>query len=81
MTDFLNKKRKKENEAQENDNSESFHSKKAKKDEIQLESEKINPQTELTKKAPENNDIEDLVFQYNIKSGFIKCKICQKHHK
>ena len=78
MTDFLNKKRKKENEAQENDNSESFHSKKAKKDEIQLEPEKINPQTELTKKDPENNDIEDLVFQYNIKSGFIKCKICQK---
>ena len=78
MTDFLNKKRKKENEAQENDNSESFHSKKAKKDEIQLEPEKINSQTELTKKDPENNDIEDLVFQYNIKSGFIKCKICQK---
>jgi len=78
MTDFLNKKRKKENEAQENDNSESFHSKKAKKDEIQLEPEKINPQTELAKKDPENNDIEDLVFQYNIKSGFIKCKICQK---
>ena len=78
MTDFLNKKRKKENEEQEKDNSESFHLKKAKKDEIQLEPEKINSQIESSIKNPQNKDIEDLIFKYNIKSGIFKCSICQK---
>ena len=78
MTDFLNKKRKKENEEQEKDNSESFHLKKAKKDEIQLEPEKINSHIESSIKNPQNKDIEDLIFKYNIKSGIFKCSICQK---
>ena len=78
MTDFLNKKRKKENEEQEKDNSESFHLKKVKKDEIQLEPEKINSQIESSIKNPQNKDIEDLIFKYNIKSGIFKCSICQK---
>jgi transcriptional adapter 2-alpha len=78
MTDFLNKKRKKENEEQEKDNSEFFHLKKAKKDEIQLEPEKINSQIESSIKNPQNKDIEDLIFKYNIKSGIFKCSICQK---
>ena len=78
MTDFLNKKRKKENEEQKKDNSESFHLKKAKKDEIQLEPEKINSQIESSIKNPQNKDIEDLIFKYNIKSGIFKCSICQK---
>ena len=78
MTDFIGKKRYKENEDQENDISESPQKKKAKIEQINEETRKINSTTLSNLENPENNNIEDLVFKYNKKSGHFNCKICEK---
>ena len=78
MTDFLGKKRNKEDDHQENNISESSQKKKAKVEEINEERIKLNSPKELNLENQENNNMEDLVFKYNKKSAHFKCKICEK---
>ena len=72
--EFLQKKRNFENNETENEFINQTNNKKPKIEEAKLDSTKIN----LPKEIEENNDIMDLVFKYNITSGNLKCKLCQK---
>ena len=72
--EFLQKKRNYENNETENEFINQTNNKKPKIEEAKLDSTKIN----LPKEIEENNDIMDLVFKYNITSGNLKCKLCQK---
>ena len=63
--EFLQKKRNLENNEAEKDYISSTNNKKSKSEEI-------------SNIPQENADIEDLVFKYNIISGNLKCKLCQK---
>ena len=72
--EFLQKKRNFENNETENEFINQTNNKKPKIEEAKLNSTKIN----LPKEIEENNDIMDLVFKYNITSGNLKCKLCQK---
>ena len=76
--EFLQKKRNSENDEPENIIFDSNPNKKIKTEDIKLETTKIYPPKEITKKDQENNDIMDLVFKYNITSKNIKCKLCEK---
>ena len=66
--EFLQKKRNSENDEPENIIFDSNPNKKIKTEDIKLETTKIYPPKEITKKDQENNDIMDLVFKYNITS-------------
>jgi len=76
--EFLQKKRNSENDEPKNIIFDSNPNKKIKTEDIKLETTKIYPPKEITKKDQENNDIMDLVFKYNITSKNIKCKLCEK---
>jgi hypothetical protein len=72
--EFLQKKRNFENIEIENEIINTTNNKKPKIEETKFDSIKSN----LPKEISENNDIMDLVFKYNITSGNLKCKLCQK---
>ena len=76
--EFLQKKRNFENNETEKEYTSSTNNKKPKLDDNKLETTKLNQIKEIPNIPLENNDITDLVFKYNITSGNLKCKLCQK---
>ena len=76
--EFLQKKRNLENNEIEKEYISSTNNKIPKLEDIKLETTKINSSKEISNIPSENTDITDLVFKYNIISGNLKCKICQK---
>ena len=76
--EFLQKKRNLENNSTEKIISDSPKKNKLKVEEIKLKTEIIAPSSEISNRHQENDDISDIVFKYNINTGNIKCKLCQK---
>ena len=76
--EFLQKKRNSENNELEKEYISSTNNKKSKQEEIKLETAIINSPKKISNLPSENTDITDIVFKYNIISGNLKCKLCEK---
>ena len=78
--EFLQKKRNSENNELEKEYEyiSSTNNKKSKQEEIKLETAIINSPKKISNLPSENTDITDIVFKYNIISGNLKCKLCEK---